>query len=139
MMRRLIIRRGLTALAGLALSGGSAKVPTMAFPYASDMSPPRASRRSLEQDQRDVLAQPFRDQIDALEKRRHARYRAFNDIDPDLQVLHSTSSCWRASVMYDRHRERDAPLDRLRDRLNAIWEEPLEKLQSMIAGWINDV
>jgi hypothetical protein len=139
MMRRLILRRGLTALLG----GAAALAAGRPVGGNEPCEPPRdiglASSNPIggdEHETRRAWAEPFFKQQRAIEKERYLRWKSHNEIDPTLTVLLSTSPTWRAGVMYSRHKARSSIMDSLSEKVDAIWQEPLAKLQNLVASWI---
>lgn len=136
MLRRLILRRGLTALIGGAAAlaaGGRVGNEPCDPPRGGSLSPPIGGDDS---DTRRSWAEPFYKQQRAIEKERYLRWKAHNEPDPTLAVLLSTSPTWRAGVMYSRHKARQTIMDSLSEKVDAIWQEPLAKIQTLVASWI---
>lgn len=133
MLRRLILKRGLTALLGgaVALSSGRGDL--------NEREPsvgPSIMGGSDEHGTRRAWAEPFYKQKRAIEKERYLRWKAYNEPDPSLSVLLSTSPTWRAGVMYSRHKARQTIMDSLSEKVDAIWQELLAKIQGLVASWI---
>lgn len=135
MLRRLVLRRGLTALLGgaVTLAAGSNRA-NLAPPLPAGMPGPAGDDAAY--DKRRTYASPLNKQVRALERQQWMKHRARTETDQDLLALGSVSAAWRASVMMDRLEKRQAPLDALYNRINAIWEEPVERLQTLVASWI---
>jgi len=135
-LRRLAIKRGLTALVGGAVAVASGR-PVGSTPYYGDSLPTTASAApSPDGETRNMWAEIFYKQRRKLEREQHLRYRSYNEIDPDLSVLHSTSHAWRAGVMFSRHKARQSVIDEIQDRIDAIWQKPLSYLQGVIGNWL---
>lgn len=135
--RRLIVRRGVGALAALFVAGGSQKDTRSYQPAGPPLS--GAPSESADQDFRRKASRKFFDRQHAMEQARWLKYRSWYEQDADLLVLQSTSPSWRASVMRDRLTAERTILDGLQKKISAIWEEPLAKVHELIHAWVGDV
>jgi len=134
-MRRMILRRGLGLLgAGALLDSGGIR-PSLNMPP----SPPATGTQdgsTSDHDARRALAEPFWKKRRKIEREIYLRQRCWNEQDPDLCVLQSTSRAWRASVMHTRLSAQISIIDELERRVSAIWEEPFEKIKEIALSWI---
>lgn len=135
--RRLVLRRGFSALLGVALTSGAGASGRSEYP-----SPPLSGRFAgraddAEDTQKQLAAKPYNDKLRAARKRAMRRREAWHEQDMDLVVLGSTSRAWRAAVMTDRIRERDTFAERLEERVSAIWDAPMDKLAALVRGWVD--
>lgn len=137
--RRLLLRRGAGALAALfvatpRLDPGSSAVNGIGGGYGQPITNSATDDGGYKQ--RSLLAKPLTMERDRHWRRKHIRSQAWHNQDPDLMVLRSTSQAWRASVMRERLNGEASVMDTLEQRLSAIWEEPLAKVQGLVAQWI---
>lgn len=132
--RRFVLRRGAAYLAAAFVAAPKASVgfpdmpPTGGYPQAATSSPDSERRQSL--------AETFYKQRRDIERRQYRRYRAWNQQDGDLTVLASTSAAWRASVMHDRIVAEQSMSDTLQEKIDAIWQKPLDWVTANVAKWI---
>ena len=85
---------------------------------------------------RHAFAKQFYEQQNKIERLKWTKFRAWNEQDPDLKILLSTSPSWRASVMYDRLKAEQTVMDAIQKRLSQVWEEPMAKLQALVTSWV---
>lgn len=146
--RRLLLRRGVGALSALFVTVPRSQMQrTSWIPDGDDgpwFGPPETGVMNAappvedESTRREEAAKPFRKHRRDWSRANERRDHAWNTPDADLLMLGSTSRAWRMTVMVDRLRERESIEDRLNQRIERIWKEPLGRLQALVSGWLNE-
>lgn len=140
--RRLVLRRGVSALAGLFVATAPRPdkliLPNQFQSAHSDSSIRPPASDDNHKRRRDLSA-PLHVHREKAYRARHLSHEAWYCQDPDLVVLGSTSQAWRASVMRDRLKKNISIIDEFDRRINAIWSEPLDRLGEIMRGWVGDI
>lgn len=136
--RRLVLRRGLGALAALFVSVPAplTRQATASVPGDDGGIPCTASGSSDDSKARENAAEPYYALRRAYYRDRERKDNAWNYPDADLQVLGSTSRAWRAGVMIDRLKARETVVQTWQDKIDRIWQEPVARLNALVAGWL---
>lgn len=142
LVRRLVLRRGMAALAGIVVTRPrTPPVPDLNIDRGWGGAAPIAvpSQGPENDPTRNALADFLRKDQDRLWAQHERRYEVFYVQDPDLVVLQSTSQSWRATVMRDRLRARQSAMDVLNKRLESVWKDPLDKVRELLATWTRKI
>lgn len=134
MMRRLVLRRGLTALLGMAAASSVKESGPVGIVGGNSVMGP-AGRESGD-DQRGVWAAIIDKKRNEIWRRQTNLHQAWHSQHMDLLALQSTSQSWRATVMLSRIAKEQREMETLDARIRAIWQEPLSKLRDVVANWI---
>lgn len=134
MMRRLFVRRGFTALLGMAAASSVREASPVSI--ASEHCGPQLAGGDPENEQRSLWGQIFEKKRSDIWRRETALHQAWHSQHMDLLVLQSTSQSWRAGIMLSRIKKRQREMDTIDAKLKAIWQEPLSKLRDVVANWI---
>lgn len=138
--RRLVLRRGFGLLAGLAVTSGAAApgaVPDGFIPGPRSRFASGSNVSDDGEDARRAASKPLSDKLRADRKASNRRWSAWHTQDMDLVSLGSTSRAWRMSVMKSRLAAQDTWREKLEERVDAIWSEPLDKLSALLRSWVD--